>query len=57
MNDIGPYQYERKRHRLGEYPRPPQPNTSQPNQKVRVQGNTTSEYWNNAQKKYMDRRG
>ncbi len=55
MNDIGPYKFERLRHRLGEYPRPPQPGI-QPNQKFRVWGSTTSEYWGNVFQKYINRR-
>lgn len=53
----GPYDYERLRHRLGEYPRASQPNISQPNQITRVFGSTTREYWDNVFKDYIRRRG
>ncbi len=50
-----PYSWQRLRHRLGEYQRPPQP-AIQPNQKLRVRANNTRDYWNQVQKNYMDRR-
>ena len=54
----GPYDYERLRHRLGEYPRPSQPNTSQPNQRMRYSGwgQNTREYWGEVFQNYMKRR-
>ena len=56
-NDIGPYKYQRLRHRLGEYPRPPQP-AYQPNQLPAPQGwgMTTGGYWSSVLKDYMNRR-
>lgn len=58
MNDLGPYKYQRKRHRLGEYPRPPQPNTSQPNQLPAPQGwgVDTRSYWGEVFSDYLKRR-
>ena len=53
--NIGPYKWQRKRHRLGEYPRPSQPNTSQPNQIMRPVGNSTKEYWVNVYEDYLKR--
>lgn len=51
----GPYDFERLRHRPGEYPRQPQPGY-QPNQKTQVRGNTTRGYWDGVLKSYLDRR-
>lgn len=58
MPNIGPYRFQRLRHRLGEYPRPPQPNISQPNQKPSPQGwgQSTSEYWHEVFDNYLRRR-
>ena len=52
-----PYDYQRLRHRLGEYPRPPQPGY-QPNQLPPVQGwgGTTQDYWNNVFSEYLRKR-
>lgn len=55
MPDVGPYKWQRLRHRLGEYPRAPQPGI-QPNQKFKIQASNTRDYWNKVQKDYMDRR-
>ncbi len=53
-----PYDWQRIRHRLGEYPRPPQPNTNQPNRKpVTIGwGTTNQDYWNNVFTEYLNRR-
>lgn len=58
MNDIGPYKFQRLRHRLGEYPRPSQPNTSQPNQLPAPQGwgSDTGTYWSEVFSDYLKRR-
>lgn len=56
MADLGPYKWQRLRHRLGEFPRPPQP-AIQPNQKLKVTANNTRDYWNKVQKDYMERQG
>jgi len=58
MNNVrGPYDYERLRHRLGENPRPAQPNTSQPNQIAKIQGwGTNQEYFSEIFKQYLKRR-
>jgi len=53
-----PYHFQRPRASIhSNYPRPSQPNTSQPNQKVNVQGTDTMDYWNNVYKGYLSRRG
>lgn len=52
-----PYHFQRKRNAIhSSYPRPPQPNISQPNQITRVFGATTQEYWGNIFNDYMKRR-
>lgn len=52
-----PYHFQRKRNAIhSSYPRPPQPNTRQPNQITRVWGSTTQEYWGNVFNDYMKRR-
>jgi len=58
LREREPYHFQRKRHRPGEYPRPPQPNTKQPNQKVNlpVWGMSTRDYWYSVFKNYLDRR-
>ena len=55
---LEPYSYQRLRHRLGEYPRPAQPNTSQPNQLPRPAGwgLSTSGYWGEGFNDYLRRR-
>ena len=52
-----PYDFQRKRHRLGEYPRPPQP-AIQPNQLPAPQGwgNSTMGYWGEVFSDYLRRR-
>jgi len=52
-----PYSWQRLRHRLGEYPRPPQPGI-QPNEKLAlpVWGMSTSGYWNSVFEDYLKRR-
>jgi len=56
--DLGPYKYQRDRQRLNKYPRPAQPNISQPNQKPAPQGwgMSTRDYWNLVFKEYLRRR-
>lgn len=58
LHQTDPYAFQRKRHRLGEYPRPAQPNISQPNQLPKPQGwgLSTSEYWNEVFNDYLKRR-
>lgn len=51
-----PYHFQRFRHRLGEYPRPPQPNTYQPNRNFRIKATRTREYFQKAFEDYLDRR-
>ena len=52
------YQSQGNRQRLDAYPRPAQPNMSQPNQKtLQGWGMTTTEYWENVFKNYLRRRG
>lgn len=57
MTDIGPYKFQRLRHRLGEFPRPSQP-AIQPNEKLAlpVWGMSTTDYWDSVFKSYMNRR-
>ena len=57
-NDIGPYKFQRLRHKLGEYPRTSQPNTSQPNQKPAPVGwgLNPQEYWQNVFQDYLRRK-
>jgi len=57
-NYLGPYKYQRLRHRLGEYPRPPQPGI-QPNRKPPIigWGISTGDYWNEISKEYFRKRG
>ena len=52
-----PYDWQRIRHRLGEYPRPPQPGY-QPNQKPAPLGwgLSTSDYWQEVFREYLRRR-
>jgi len=54
----GPYKWQRLRHRLGEYPRPAQPSTYQPNQKPVSLGwgGSTRDYWGGVFDKYRNRR-
>ena len=55
--NIHPYRLQRKRNAIhASYPRPPQPNTRQPNQITRVFGSTTQQYWSNVFDDYMKRR-
>lgn len=49
-----PYHFQRKRQRYNNAPRPAQPNTNQPNQKL-AYSNRTTEYWDLAFKQYLDR--
>jgi len=54
----GPYRFQRLRHRLGEYPRPPQP-AIQPNQLPPPQGwgmKTTQSYWLEVFEGYLRKR-
>ena len=55
LRETEPYHFERARQHSN-YPRPPQPNTSQPNQKFTTGwGMTTQEYWNSILKDYKKR--
>jgi len=58
MKNLGPYRFQRLRHRLGEYPRASQPNISQPNQKPALQGwgMDTRSYWNEVFSEYLRRK-
>lgn len=57
LKQTEPYAFQRKRNAVHtSYPRPPQPNTRQPNQITRVWGSTTQEYWGNVFKNYISRR-
>ena len=53
-----PYHFQRKRHRPGEFPRAPQANTYQPNQKYPrpnwMQG--TADYWRGIYESYIRRK-
>lgn len=54
-----PYHFQRSRAgKHTAYPRPSQPNTSQPNQIVNISGwgMGTMEYWNSIMKDYQDKR-
>jgi len=53
-----PYHFQRNRGRLNAYPRPPQPNTYQPNQKPPIQGwgTGTMTYWNTIFEDYLKKR-
>ena len=54
-----PYHFQRQRNAIhSSYPRPAQPNTSQPNQIMQVSswGSTTQDYWNNVFTDYQKRR-
>ena len=53
----GPYRFQRLRHRLGEYPRPPQP-AIQPNQLPPTQGwgGDTMSYWGEVFSDYLKKR-
>ena len=58
LRRIEPYHFQRKRHSLGEFPRPAQANTNQPNQKIRMPDfkESTVDYWLNVYKDYLKRR-
>ena len=47
LRRIEPYHFQRKRHSLGEFPRPAQPNVNQQNQKARMPNfrQSTIAYW------------
>lgn len=55
LREIEPYHFERKRHQLGEFPRPAQPNTSQPNQKPAPIGfgMTQEDYYKKVYENYL----
>ena len=59
LKQTEPYAFQRTRNAIhNAAPRPPQPNTNQPNAKVRVsRGLTTQDYWGNVFKDYMKHRG
>ena len=50
-----PYHFQRKIHRLGEFPRPAQANTNQPNQKIKMPNfrQSTADYWLSVYKDYL----
>ncbi len=53
---LGPYKYERLRHRLGEFPRAPQPGL-QPNRLPPIQGwGNGTDYWQDVFSDYRKRR-
>ena len=58
MNDIGPYKFQRWRSSAhSAFPRPPQPNTSQPNHKsLTGWGMSTQDYWGAVFESYLNRR-
>lgn len=59
MRQTEPYAFQRSRSTIhSAYPRPAQPNTRQPNAKMRLTGwgQTTQGYWTNISQDYMKRR-
>ena len=58
MNGLGPYKFQRDRQIFNKQPRPPQPNTSQPNQLPKPQGwgMSTQDYWREVFSDYLRRR-
>jgi len=57
LRQTEPYAFQRKRHRLGEFPRASQPNTSQPNQKYQMPNyrQSTIDYWIGVYNDYIKR--
>lgn len=51
-----PYHFQRKRHHQGEFPRAPQPNTSQPNRNYTIKASGTWDYLQKAYEDYLNRR-
>lgn len=51
-----PYHFQRFRHHQGEFPRPPQPNTYQPNRNYRIKATGTRDYFQKAYEDYLNRR-
>jgi len=52
-----PYHFQRWRSSMhSNYPRPPQPNTFQPNQKVGVYSSSSRDYWKGVLTEYLDRK-
>ena len=58
LRQIEPYAFQRSRNAIhNAAPRPPQPNTNQPNASVKTsQGSTTRDYWGNVFNDYLKRR-
>jgi hypothetical protein len=57
LRQTEPYAFQRSRNAIhNSAPRPPQPNTNQPNQITRTFGSTTQEYWGNVFSDYQKRR-
>ena len=58
LRQTEPYHFQRKSHRLGEFPRPAQPNINQPNQKVKMPDirQSTVDYWRSIYEQYLKRR-
>ena len=53
-----PYHFQRPIASLhSNFPRPAQPNTSQPNAIIRPKATKQQDYWNNYSKQYLQRRG
>lgn len=58
VRDTEPYHFQRQMRRLSDYPRPAQPNTYQPNQRLGYpRRSKTRNYWNDAYKNYLGRMG
>ena len=60
LRQTEPYAFQMTRNAIhNAAPRPPQPNTNQPNAKAKRTGwgSTTQDYWGNVFKDYMKRRG
>ena len=55
LRQTEPYHFERKRHRLGEFPRPSQANVNQPNQRVKMPDfrQSTADYWRGIYEQYL----
>ena len=53
-----PYHFQRERAAIrSAFPRPAQPNTSQPNAVIRPKPTAQQDYWAEVSKQYMKRRG
>ena len=55
LRQTEPYAFQRKRHRLGEFPRAAQANVNQPNQRVRMPNfrQSTIAYWIGVYQDYL----